>query len=283
VPKIRIHPLFLVLSAAIVVLSGILDFAFTILAVVLHELSHTLAAYERGYKANKITLLPYGAVLTNEENLDKTSAIIIALAGPFANFLLAVLTVSLWWLFPATYAVTESFVYANLVIGLFNLIPVFPLDGSRILLAFSKNTSKTLKALKFAGVLLSFSMLGLFIVSAFFEINLTLGVMSIFLYVGAVSGTRREMYAHMLSCSPVAKDYRHGVKAETVYVSASLTLRRVLKMVSPKTESVFIVMDGGKKLTSITEERLWEIMQNNPLKATLISSLRSNKASKKSD
>lgn len=268
-PKIRIHPLFIVLSVAIIVLSGLLNFAFSILAVLLHELAHSFAAYERGYKADKITLLPYGAVLLSEENLDKSSALLIAAAGPFSNFVLAILTVSLWWLYPSTYAATEYFVYANLVIGVFNLIPVFPLDGARIALAFSKNTAKSLKILRFSGALLAFLMLGLFVLSCFYEINVTLGIMSIFLYVGAVSGTKREMYVHMLNCSPVTKDFRHGVRHQTLYVAAELPLRRILKMVNPRCLNTFIVTENGKRLASLTEEHLFEMMKSRALTDSL--------------
>ncbi|MEG2457003.1 MAG: hypothetical protein RSB08_04205, partial [Clostridia bacterium] len=233
-PKIKIHPLFIVLSAVIVWLSGILNFASAILAVLLHEFAHSLIARERGYVANKITLLPYGAMLLSEENLDKTSNLLIALAGPLANFLIALMTVATWWIFPSSYPYTEYFVRANLTIGIFNLIPVFPLDGARIVLSYGQNTAKTLKLLRRFGIALSFAMFSLFIVSAFYTINLTVGILAVFLYIGAISGTKNEMYAHILKCSPLTKSFNHGVRAQTLYIADTLTLSRILKLVNSK-------------------------------------------------
>ena len=49
------------------------------------------------------------AALYGDESIERGSAVIIALAGPLTNGLLALLVLALWWLFPSTYSVTEPF------------------------------------------------------------------------------------------------------------------------------------------------------------------------------
>jgi Zn-dependent protease len=61
----------------------------------------------------------------------RSDMILVALAGPLSNFILAFLGV--WWMsiFPSYEA--GFFVMFNIVIGTFNLLPILPLDGGRVL------------------------------------------------------------------------------------------------------------------------------------------------------
>ncbi len=268
-PKIKIHPLFIALAAVIVWLNGWLNFVSVLLSVLLHETAHAIVARERGYISQKITLLPYGAVLYCEDNLDKLSNILIAIAGPAANFLIALVTVSSWWLFPSSYPYTEYFVNANLVIGIFNLIPVYPLDGSRLIIASSSKKFKTIKILKIIGITLSFLLFALFIISFFYAYNLTLGIMAIFLFVGATNGTKQEMYAHILNCSPMTKFYDFGVVCKNMYISSDIPLSRIVKMIDTRSICTFIVLKNQKKIATLSERQMYDILSTNPLKARL--------------
>ncbi len=62
----------------------------------------------------------------------------VAFAGPFANFLIAVIVSFIIRGLPASTFVTilEIIVYANIGLGLFNLVPIPPLDGSKVVFAF---------------------------------------------------------------------------------------------------------------------------------------------------
>ena len=124
------------------------EFLAGLASVLIHELSHAKAAYERGYVLNRITLMPYGAVLKGGEKIDSADQIFIAAAGPGANAALCLALYALWWRFPVTYAYTEALFDTSLAIGLFNLLPLYPLDGARIVLAISKKPLRALKALR---------------------------------------------------------------------------------------------------------------------------------------
>ena len=89
-----------------------------VLAVTLHECFHAIAAKTRGYPSERIIFLPYGATLYNNHDFDKTSNVIIALAGPLLNLSLALFTVAIWWIFPESFAYLQTIFYANLWTGL---------------------------------------------------------------------------------------------------------------------------------------------------------------------
>ena len=82
-------------------------------------------------KPKKITVMPIGLSIIFEEytsikkiNLKK---MIIAIAGPIVNIIIAGVLILMHK------ANTENLIYANIIIAIFNLLPIYPLDGGRIL------------------------------------------------------------------------------------------------------------------------------------------------------
>lgn len=110
--------------------------------VILHELGHSLTARRYGIKVPRIMLLPIGGMAEFDRIPRKPSQeLLITAAGPAVNFLLVALLLPLVWndFFHgesvAAYSpagVTVQLVYANFIMGVFNLAPVFPMDGGRI-------------------------------------------------------------------------------------------------------------------------------------------------------
>lgn len=109
----------------------------------LHELGHLFAGVVLGFKPHSLSVNPLGLAINfkikaddynkkiKQGNILALKKLIIAFAGPAVNFILVFLFLALDLEF-LDYK-KEFFVYANLLIGLFNLIPIYPLDGGRIL------------------------------------------------------------------------------------------------------------------------------------------------------
>ncbi len=133
------------------VLGGIRVFVLVLLVfvcVIGHEISHSLVSKFFGIPVPHITLYPMGGVATMERiPRNPAQEISIALAGPFFNFGIAailylVLERTLGHAAVVNPTLTEwSGVWVNLlwinpVLGVFNLIPAFPMDGGRVFRAF---------------------------------------------------------------------------------------------------------------------------------------------------
>ncbi len=265
--KLKVNPLFFAFILVLILLGQGINFLFLFLALVLHELGHILVGRLRGYVVKSIVLMPYGAMMSMEENFDKTSGVLIGLAGPCANFLVALLTFGVWWLFPSVYGVTRTFLFANLSLGLFNLLPVYPLDGSRVILALCKNKLRGIKVLQILGVVSSILLFACFIASFFFKVNFSLGIMAVFLFYGAAFGVRDETYLHVLSVQ--SKNYDLGVERKTVVVSENMPLVRFFHHTSKNAETTFQIVDeDGKIIKSVGEKEIRELALKNKLSKT---------------
>jgi Zn-dependent protease len=110
--------------------------------VVLHELGHSLTARRYGVRVPRILLLPIGGMAQMDQIPRRPSAeLLITIAGPAVNFAIAVLMLPFVWreALELVEVVEFSFMdilvqlwWANVVMGVFNLLPVFPMDGGRI-------------------------------------------------------------------------------------------------------------------------------------------------------
>jgi len=107
-----------------------------------HELAHSIVAMRRGIPVHRITFFLFGGMAqTSMDSRSPGEEFAIAIAGPIMSFLLAALSIALWWVGAISgwnAAVVGSMLYIgslNLILGVFNLLPGFPMDGGRILRA----------------------------------------------------------------------------------------------------------------------------------------------------
>lgn len=105
-----------------------------------HEFSHALIAAHFGVRTDALRLLPFGAEICIDcAFLSTDKKVLILLAGSMGNIIIAIGLSSLLWLFPQFFLMFEVLIIANALPGILNLLPIYPLDGGKILyLVFSK-------------------------------------------------------------------------------------------------------------------------------------------------
>ena len=161
------------------------------ICVVLHELGHSLTARRFGVRVPRILLLPIGGMAEFDRIPRRPSEeLLITAAGPLVNFVLAALLLPLTWS-DLTSAETVSLYslrglvaqlsIANLYMGVFNLIPVFPMDGGRILRALLAKRLPYLRATRVA-VNVARVLAPLLAIAALYFNNVFLCVLFVFIY-----------------------------------------------------------------------------------------------------
>ncbi|MEE9367439.1 MAG: site-2 protease family protein [Pontiella sp.] len=131
---IRLHISLLIAILVLTILSGADFLAIIILAVgifgsvALHELGHSVVARAKGGYIHEIVLYPFGGA-AKISNIPKRpiDEIMVALAGPAVSLVLAIIF--------HQWELTRFLGYLNGMLFLFNLLPVFPMDGGRVLRA----------------------------------------------------------------------------------------------------------------------------------------------------
>lgn len=116
-------------------------YAIIMLFAIIHELGHLLAGLILKMKPEKLELMPFGLTVSFKidvkeynkkiKNGNKLAIkkILVALAGPITNMIIALALSNI----NIEYNIKQTMIYANILIALFNLLPIYPLDGGRIL------------------------------------------------------------------------------------------------------------------------------------------------------
>ena len=257
-----VHPLFFLFGLYFAATGKVFSFlAFTFTAVI-HEAGHAFAAEKLGYKLKNVCLMPYGAVISGDvSGLKLRDEIKIVVAGPLINLLLGLSTLALWWIFPETYPYTELMATANFSLFFVNLLPAYPLDGGRLLLAILSLRLKRKTAGKIAratGVALGAGMAGLFVYSLFSTPNLSILFFAFFMIFGALEVRKENAYFAIAESFSLEK-IKRGKEVKTLAITADYTLKRLYPLLSDEYLYRLIVYKADKTSTVIEPRELAEI------------------------
>ena len=140
--RIRIHLKIFIFILIFLLTNQIKIYGILMLFALIHELGHMLVGILLGFKPTKLEIMPYGVSVgfdikcedynkkVKKGNVLAIKKLIIALAGPLTNF---IITVIFLIINTNLFGIERNLViYANILIGIFNLIPIYPLDGGII-------------------------------------------------------------------------------------------------------------------------------------------------------
>lgn len=261
----RVHPLFLLVGVVYACTGELLVFFISTIVAVEHEYAHAFAAAKLGYRLNKVTLMPYGAVIDGDmEGIPFGGEAFVAVCGPLCNALTALLFVALWWLFPATYPFTDVACYASIWTAAVNLLPAYPLDGGRVLyaaVAKSGGEKRARRICKAATAAIAAGLLSVFVrrlVLGDFQLGLL--IFSLFVFVGAFERSDGATYKKIDFSAKKALE--RGVELKTVALLSSCSVIKALSFVE---RGKFLVVEAyderEEKIARFDQNELAEIFE----------------------
>lgn len=121
---------------------NIAEYLSLFLIVLMHEFGHSLACRQVGGQASQIVLWPLGGVAFVSPPMRPGATLWSIAAGPLVNVALTPMLLGLYWAMgsfgwdqahPDTYSLLSAVLFINTALLIFNMLPIYPLDGGQIL------------------------------------------------------------------------------------------------------------------------------------------------------
>lgn len=209
------------------------------IAIAFHELAHLLVATKRGYKLKQVKLDMFGMSVELQEKIDNSDLFAINIAGPLCNLLLCLFCFVFYFFIPKSISYLNVFCLSNFVLAIFNLLPIYPLDGSKLLQSIIKNQ----KTFKFIETLTRYSLIVisilLFVLSK--GGNLFLLIFVLFLFI---SKTKTKPTFSILKNSKK----KLLEKVVIIKVEGEQTLFELIKLIKQHHYTIFYINDMHKYL-----------------------------------
>ena len=269
-----LHPLTFLLLVLSAYVGMFWLFILYLCSLLVHEFSHMLIAKKRGYICSKITLYPTGALLYGEtDEFAFKDEILIALAGPLSNIVLCVLCVFVWWIYPYSYNFTTDFVVANLSLAIFNLLPIYPLDGGRVVLAFLSlyfSRKQAAVVTKNITIIVSIILFAVFVVSIFFTPNFSIGITSVVIFISVIGEEKQSAYKRLAKTDLKKRKLKHGLKVVSLMFLKQTKLSNIVSKIDNYAYYIVLIVDDSfNVLTKLTEQQIYELSLNNKLSETI--------------
>ena len=251
----KINPLTLPVFLIVILLGHFKNFFLTFLALAFHEMGHLIMMKNARIEINFIKIEPFGITIRLKNSFYKSekNEILIALGGPLLNLILA-LAFTLIFKEKGRY-----FIMANLSVGVFNFLPLYPLDGGRILRCMIASKYGVLRSYKLILDLTKILGILLFIMGVYIlfltRFNFFICIISAFLIYNTV-GERQRMYAWLLK---EISDYKNKNKdiekmcVKPVAVNKNFLIRKILHSLSFNGYYIFYVIESGKITATFSE------------------------------
>lgn len=246
-------------------LGGVAAALLLFFSVAFHELLHSFVALKYKLPISDITLFIFGGVSQMKgEPPNPQAEFRIAIAGPLSSFFLAGVFYAVYQLVPAG-VVRALLVYLtqlNFILGVFNLIPGFPMDGGRVLRAYLWNRSKdflyaTRKASGYGqNIALAFILFGVFTLFTGYTGGLWLMLIGWFLYSAAQASYQQVSLHEML----------RGIKVRNIMVRDVVSLPSDVPVENAVNDYFlrygfggFPVMEGGRFLGFVSMKEVKDV------------------------
>lgn len=231
------------------------------ISIIAHEVAHIIMAKKNDCKFSEFQVHIYGtnAGFINIDELSKKEKIQIYLAGPLTNMIIICIFFLLGLII--NNSITDKMISINLSLLLFNLLPAYPLDGSRILeiilseKILYKRANNIISNLSYGiAILLGVSFIGIFIYNRTF--NISLFIAAIIICVITRSEQKSAMYILMgnifVKRNKLLRNNYIENKSISVYYKQGLA--NVMAIIDKNRFNTFYILDDDLKVLFIMHE-----------------------------
>lgn len=182
--KIKIHPISYIVIFISTITGLFKELSLFMLIIIIHELGHITGALIYRWKIERIVILPFGGITIFNDCLNKPikEEFLIVILGPLFQIIGFILL--------NDFIDNDYFKYYHNIILIFNLLPIIPLDGSKIIsLLFNKFFSYKLSHL----LMIFLSIICLVIILPFIKVNLLLLLIILFIFIKIIKEYRNHL------------------------------------------------------------------------------------------
>ena len=194
---------------------NVLEYLALFLIVLMHEFGHALACRQTGGTANQIVLWPLGGVAYVNPPQRPGATLWSIAAGPLVNVVLlpiliaaVVMSRSLGWAqaMPDVYQLLRTVMWIDVSLLVFNMLPVYPLDGGQILRSLLWFVLGRARSLMVATVLGFVGVVGFFVLAMWMR-SFWLGAIAIFMLLNCWGGLKHAQTLLRLARLPRRKEF----------------------------------------------------------------------------
>ena len=231
---IKIDASFIIIFIIAFLLDEVLFYLCYVMFMMLHEFAHFFVAKKLGYYPSKIHLSFFGAKLEGDDDFLLTDEIKIVIAGPLFNLLVIVLCYLSFWFNPETYNFLQDILTMNWALLIFNILPIFPLDMGRLLLAIATIKTDRINAIyklkKFSIIMICLLFI-FYMISFFFFKNFSFGFVCVNLMHLCLSSAKDTSYKRQLFATRKFEKLSKGLPEKNIYVSDTQPLYSLYKFI----------------------------------------------------
>lgn len=259
---IKINKYFIPYIALLLILGFRGQIIAAFIMVFFHEIIHYLTARFYGFTGFDVEILPYGTVLKLKELDDATAKedMMISISGPIASLILAVFFYLLWKHTGFISSLFRMCFEGNLAIGIFNLIPAFPLDGGRILrdlLSFKRCYREANKITTYASTFCGIIFMFCYIIIFFMGINnFNLGLIALLIIISSLK--EKERIAFIIMGDIIKKRMKFLARGYIENKNMSIHFRKdlltALSMIDKNKYNIFTILDDDLNVMDILYE-----------------------------
>lgn len=241
--KIYFHPLFLITVLIFILIGEFRFISYFMLLIIIHELGHVLVSLCFKWNIEKIIVLPFGGLTKFNEIINRPliEEFLIAIAGIVFQMVFFILIKE-----KIDY---KYFSIINYFILIFNLIPIYPLDGSKILNVLFNKITNFKNSILLTVIISYISIIGLLIVIARVNKLIVLVIAFLLIEVNKLYKEREYIFNKFLlerylgefrfkrektinNVSEMKKDYRHLFYVNNKYLTENYFLKKMFDITS---------------------------------------------------